>query len=163
MHKQIVETQPFGPEGRPQTDEQERLTFSTRWTWCCVRSLMPSRLNFDVAYLQWAGSQAFRVDIKYYEQHALLQSSVEPAEDARRDVVQVDLRHACKRGVVPRDVRVQEVVQLGGELDARRSTTNDAEVEELPAVYVRDRRLVRLLEAYMPIVRVCVTGLREIY
>lgn len=66
----------------------------------------------------------------------------------RRDVVQIDLRHPRERGIMPCDVRVQEVVQLRGELDAGRPATDDAEVEQLPAVGVGDRGLVRLLEAW---------------
>ncbi len=43
-------------------------------------------------------------------------------------------------------VRVQEVVQLRGELDACRTAADDAEVEELAPVRVGYRRLVCLLE-----------------
>ena len=48
---------------------------------------------------------------------------------------------------MPRDVRVQQVVQLRGELDARRPAADDAEVEQLAPVCVGDCRLVRLFEA----------------
>ena len=52
----------------------------------------------------------------------------------------------------PREVllhlRVQQVVQLRRELDARRAAADDAEVEQLLAVRVCDRGLVCLFEAY---------------
>ena len=78
---------------------------------------------------------------------SLLQPSIEAAQNDRRNVVQVNLRHARERRVVPRDVRMQEIVQLGGELDPGRPSADDAEVEQLSPVGVGDRRLVRLLEA----------------
>ena len=48
---------------------------------------------------------------------------------------------------MPRHVRVQQVVQLRGELDARRPAADDAEVEQLAPIRVGDCRLVRLFEA----------------
>ena len=84
---------------------------------------------------------------KIKRDHSLLQPLVEPAQDDRGDVVQVDARHRGERGVVPRHVRVQQVVQLRGELDARRPAADDAEVEQPAPVRVRYRGLVRLFEA----------------
>lgn len=55
-------------------------------------------------------------------QHALLQPDVEAAEDPRRDVVQRDFGHPRKARVGLLDLRVQQVVQLRCELDARRPT-----------------------------------------
>ena len=79
--------------------------------------------------------------------HSLLQSLIKAPEDGRGDVVQVDARHAREHGKVVRHLRVQQIVQLRGELDARRPAADDAEVEQLAPVRVGDRRLVRLLEA----------------
>lgn len=81
------------------------------------------------------------------KKHSLLKPLVKPAQYDRRDVIQVDARHRRERRVVPRHVRVQQVVQLRSELDARRPAAHDAKVEQLAPVRVGDCRLVRLFEA----------------
>lgn len=77
----------------------------------------------------------------------LRQLLVEHGQHLGRDVVHGDVDEVGERRVDPAQVVADEVVQLGGELDARRPAAHDGEVEQLPPLLVRRDGQRRLLEA----------------
>ena len=90
---------------------------------------MPSRSNFFVAYLHRAHQRPHpfltsRKETRRNEnrrEDSLLEALIERTQDAGGDIIQAYARKAVQAREMLLHLRVQQIVQLRGELDARRA------------------------------------------
>ena len=80
--------------------------------------------------------------------YVLGQPLLKPAKHAICDIIQVDTSQARELySIVPRNIRLDQIMQLRGELYSRRPCTNDAEIEQVATVNIGERGLRRFFEA----------------